>query len=169
MDFWSPSIHVENLVISANFEATVSLTLLEAFQNCVNETMIHDRSLLIVRVFYETYLWYEVVTTIYVQVIIIQKRVLCLGKTYRQQPKIDDEIISTISNVTLGIVHTLMIQTGETLTPILEGILVLVCPQNPWDYQSQTYVECENFEIAERPYYQLKTGPFSGHFRGGSE
>lgn len=43
-----------------------------------------------------------------------------------------------------------MFQTGETLILISGGVLVLVCPQNPWDYQSQTHVEFENFAIAER-------------------
>lgn len=43
----------------------------------LKQSFVAYRSLLIGRVLYETYLWYGVVTTIYVQVIIIQKRVLC--------------------------------------------------------------------------------------------
>lgn len=48
-------------------------------------------------------------------------------------------------------------QTGETLILISGGILGLVCPQNPRDDQSQTHVECENFEIAERFYSGMQS------------
>lgn len=43
----------------------------------LKQSFVAYRSLLIIRVLYEKYLWYGVVTTVRVQVIIIQKRVLC--------------------------------------------------------------------------------------------
>lgn len=43
----------------------------------LKQSFIAYRSLLIIRVLYEAYLWYGLGTPIYVQVIIIQKRVLC--------------------------------------------------------------------------------------------
>lgn len=43
----------------------------------LKEEFVAYRSHLMIRVLYETYLWYGIVTTICVQVIIIQKTVLC--------------------------------------------------------------------------------------------
>lgn len=45
---------------------------------------------------------------------------------------------------------TLILWTEETLILISEGISILVCSQNPWDYHSQPCVEHAKFEISER-------------------